>query len=82
MSDWSRDPFGGAYHTWRVGERSWEVMPRIRKPLPGPLFICGEAWSLDQGWINGALQTAERVLRDHFGLQQPGWLPGSVPLGI
>jgi monoamine oxidase len=82
MANWGADPFGGAYHTWNVGARSWEVMPRIRKPLPQPLFVCGEAWSNDQGWINGALQTTERMLADHFSLDRPDWLPASAPLGV
>jgi hypothetical protein len=33
-----------------------------------PLSICGEAWSLQQGWIEGALQTAEQVLVRKYGL--------------
>jgi hypothetical protein len=45
------------------------------------VFICGEAWSDDQGWINGALQTAETMLQEHFGVDRPNWLPGYVSLG-
>jgi len=81
ISSWGTDPYGGAYHLWQPGVRSGELMPRIRKPLPGRLFVCGEAWSTDQGWINGALQTTERVMQDHFALEPPPWLPGAVPLG-
>ena len=81
LVDWGADPYGGAIHTWNIGQRSAEVMPRIRKPTAGPLFICGEAWSTDQGWINGALQTSEHVLQDHLGTAPPAWLPSSVPLG-
>jgi len=82
MADWGADPYGGAYHLWNVGTKSWEVMPRIRNPLPdGGLFVCGEAWSIDQGWINGALQTAERMLQSHFALRRPAWLPTGVDLG-
>ena len=32
------------------------------------VHICGEAYSLDHGWTEGALQTADRVLTRFFGL--------------
>ncbi len=32
------------------------------------VFICGEAYSLDQGWVEGALRTAETVLTQYFQL--------------
>ena len=61
--DWGSDPCGGAWHAWNVGVRSWEVMPRITQPAPGQdLYICGEAYSWSQGWVEGALEGAERVL--------------------
>ncbi len=45
------------------------------KPLPGrELYVCGEAYSLAQGWVEGALERAETMLQRHFGLQKPGWL--------
>lgn len=74
--DWMTDPYGGAWHSWRVGARSWEVMPRMRQPdLAHPIYICGEAYSLDQGWVEGALNTAEHVLEEKFGLSPPPFLP-------
>src|SRR5581483_10144268 len=43
-NDWGLDPFGGAWHFWQVGQKSFEVMPRIRKPIADAnLTICGEA---------------------------------------
>jgi lysine 2-monooxygenase len=80
--DWGRDPYGGAWHIWRPGERSWEVMPRIRKPVAElPLSIVGEAWSTEAGWIEGALNTAEHVLEEQYGLSRPAWLPRSYSIG-
>lgn len=32
-----------------------------------PLFICGEAYSDAQGWVEGALQTADLLLKK-FGI--------------
>jgi monoamine oxidase len=80
--DWSRDPFGGGVHSWNVGARMWDVAPYMRRPVPGAeVFICGEAWSVAQGWVEGALQTAEHVLQDHLGLPRPAWLPADAWLG-
>ncbi|PVE20699.1 hypothetical protein DC522_30755 [Microvirga sp. KLBC 81] len=67
--DWTQDPFGGGWHFWKIGERSSQVMQRMRKPFTNvPLYICGEAWSSQQGWVEGALETAEVILLQHFGL--------------
>lgn len=80
--NWGRDPYGGAWHIWRAGERSWQVMPRIRKPVGAlPLSIVGEAWSTEAGWIEGALNTAEHVLEEQYGISRPVWLPRSYSIG-
>lgn len=61
--DWGDDPFGGGWNSWNIGVKSWEVKHQITKPLNDqPLYICGEAYSDAQGWVEGALQTAEFVL--------------------
>lgn len=61
--DWGDDPFGGGWNSWNIGVRSWEVKHQITQPLAGrPLYICGEAYSDAQGWVEGALQTADYVL--------------------
>lgn len=60
---WSDDFFGGAYHTWNAGSKPFESADAMIAPLPDvPLYVCGEAFSTDQGWIEGALQTSEKVL--------------------
>jgi len=44
------------------------VKKRIVQPEDGvPVYICGEAYSDAQGWVEGALQTADLVLAK-FGL--------------
>ncbi len=66
---WSRDPYGGGSHFWNMGVRSHEVAEKILHPVePLPVFICGECWSHDQGWVEGALKTAETMLQRYFGL--------------
>jgi len=81
--DWEEDPYGGAWHGWRIQEKSWEVMPRMRQPVAGVgVYVCGEAWSTDQGWVQGALHTAELVLEEKLGLGRPCFLPADAVPGL
>lgn len=76
FKNWGDDPYGAAVHFWNSGYKSWEVMPAIAKPVKDfPCFICGEAWSENQTWAEGSLQTSEIVLQKHFGLSEPEWIP-------
>ncbi|MGE3349525.1 MAG: flavin monoamine oxidase family protein [Ramlibacter sp.] len=62
--DWGDDPFGGGWNSWNIGVKSWEVKDQITQPLASvPLFICGEAYSNAQGWVEGALETADIMLK-------------------
>jgi hypothetical protein len=80
--DWTDDPYGGGWHEWKAGVLYKDVMPGIRRPLGDQeVYICGEAYSNFQGWVEGALQTAEKLLEDHFGLKRPSWLPADYDLG-
>jgi hypothetical protein len=85
--NWDVEPFGGGWHNWRPGLKSWEVMPRIRRMSVGPgggdprVFLCGEAWSNQQGWVEGALNTAEMVLETYFGLSRPDWVASTYDFG-
>ncbi|MCB9640636.1 MAG: FAD-dependent oxidoreductase [Myxococcales bacterium] len=73
--DWADEPFGGAINLWNIHYKSWEVIPAITQPeASAPVYICGEAYSDEQGWVEGALSTAEIMLSQHFGLPQPDWL--------
>ena len=75
--DWIDDPFGGGVNFWNVGVKSWEVGVAIAHPVStAPVYVTGEAYSRAQGWVEGALQTAEHVLTTYFGLQ--GFLPGEA----
>jgi hypothetical protein len=54
-------------------------MPRIVKPAAGEeVYVCGESYSTFQGWVEGALQTAEMILTGHFGMAAPDIAPASV----
>jgi len=72
--DWGDDPYGGAVHFWNPGYKSSEVLDAMIQPIDGvPCYICGEAYSTNQTWVEGAFQTAELVLRK-FGIQEPSWI--------
>ncbi|MFL6162592.1 MAG: FAD-dependent oxidoreductase [Jatrophihabitantaceae bacterium] len=71
IRDWSRWPVGAGCHAWYAGARSWEIMQRLQAfGLTGRpshrhhrnVHICGEAVSDYQGFIEGALRSAERVI--------------------
>ncbi len=73
--DWGEDPYGGGANYWHLHVDSMRVSEEILQPKPPvPVFICGEAYSHNQGWVEGALETADRMLERHFGLSQPAWL--------
>jgi len=77
-ADWTADPFGGAYNLWKPGFKSWEVTKDIIKPIEDTeVYIVGEAYSLKQGWVEGAFETAEQMLETYFNLDQPDWLSKS-----
>ena len=50
-------------------------MCRMRHPVADQeIYIVGEAYSYEQGWVEGALNTAESMLEQFFGLSKPAWL--------
>ena len=80
--NWMIRPFGGAWHFWKPHVKSWEVMPRMRQPVPGSnVFLCGEAFSGQQAWAEGAINTAEMVLETYFGLPRPTWVDAEYDFG-
>lgn len=70
------NPYGAGWYYWKPGVKSWEIQERMRKPRAGvPLYVVGSAYSNEQGWVNGALQSVEATLEASFALPRPGWLP-------
>ncbi|MHB2020616.1 MAG: FAD-dependent oxidoreductase, partial [Candidatus Xenobia bacterium] len=63
------DPFlGAAYHTWNAGSQPSSTSDAMVQPMQNlPLYVVGEAFSTTQGWIEGALQQAEKAL-DKIGV--------------
>lgn len=75
FQDWTADPFGAGWHFWGPGHDGFEVADAMLRPIASAnLFVCGEAWSLDQGWVEGALERTEMLLQKHFGLPKPNWI--------
>jgi monoamine oxidase len=60
---WGADPRQPAWHFWRAGVNSDDVRQRISQPLADvPVYICGEAWSTAQAWVEGAFEGARAVV--------------------
>jgi monoamine oxidase len=66
IRDWARAPYGAANHGWQPGVRSWKVMDAFKAFDFGSgarnVHIVGEAYSDYQGFIEGALNSAELTL--------------------
>lgn len=74
--NWGHDPYGGGWNFWAPGVDVKNVMQGIRRPFAeDPLYVVGEAYSGNQGWVEGALTTAEHALRDYFHLERADWQP-------
>ncbi|MDI1255421.1 MAG: FAD-dependent oxidoreductase [Flavobacterium sp.] len=80
--DWTDDPFGAGYHAWKAGISVKDVMPYMRKPVASEkIHICGEAYSDQQGWVEGAFCEAEKMLQEHFALKRPVWIDRRYYMG-
>jgi monoamine oxidase len=64
---WGVPPSGDGDHQWRIGVNDREVRARLTNPFPH-VYTCGETYSDDQAWVNGALRSVDQMLAAHFGL--------------
>jgi monoamine oxidase len=70
FQDWGLDPYGAGYHAWAAHYSPWNMFGCMLKPVPSyNVYICGEAYSLDQGWVEGALSTVDECLRRKLGIK-------------
>ncbi len=69
--------FGFAYHQWARHADDRAVIARMISPVDN-VYICNEAFSDDQGWVNGSLRSCNLVLGNHFGI---GPLPSKPLVG-
>jgi hypothetical protein len=73
--DWGEDPFGGGANYWHLHVDSQAVSRAMLQPRPPiAVHVCGEAYSHNQGWVEGALETADQLLQLHFNLPPPPWI--------
>ena len=64
-----------AVHFWRAGVKWWERYQQALEPIKdGNLHLIGEAFSHNQGWAEGALETAEHLLQEIMMMDGPSWL--------
>jgi monoamine oxidase len=65
FSSWGSDPHEMAWAFWRAGVRSDDMIRTAVRPIPGlDLFVCGDTFSRAQGWVEGALETADLVVAE------------------
>jgi len=56
--------WSNATHKWLVYSNSNNIRDRIIKPFNAlSLYICGETYSNNQGWMEGALETSNEVVK-------------------
>ena len=71
IRDWSREPFEAGCHIWKTGVRVEEAMKELTafslydaSLSDKNIHICGEAYSDFQGFIEGSLRTALKVIKN------------------
>jgi monoamine oxidase len=75
FQNWTKDPWGGGWHFYQSGFDQNEIIELARQPVSDqPVYIMGECWSHIQGWVQGAVNTAESVLQCKIGLKWPSFI--------
>jgi monoamine oxidase len=82
FKDWTEDPYGGGYHAWKANFDIEKTMKFMRHPvMEETIYVCGEAYSDQQGWVEGAFCVAEKMLECQFDLKRPSWIASDYYLG-
>jgi monoamine oxidase len=73
---WGADPRECAWHFWRAGENSDDMIDLAAQPDPSlPIHLCGEVFSRNGAWVEGALgpasAVADRLLGNSTGSSRP-----------
>jgi monoamine oxidase len=64
---WGVASAGDGDQNWRFGVDDRQVRARLSNPFPH-VYTCGESYSDDQAWVNGALRSVDQMLAAHFGI--------------
>jgi hypothetical protein len=65
---WSDNEYGYGYHQWKIGRDDAEIRDRLWR-LNEHTFLCNEAYSDMQGWVNGSLRSTELMLKNAFEIE-------------
>lgn len=67
--------WGSGVHVWKPGYDSRTVSTQLMQPFGQhiPVFLVGESYSMHQSWIEGALETVEKVMPRIHGYLQKKW---------
>ena len=68
FNDEPSEQFGYGVHQWALQADDKQVMADLVEPLEN-VYTCGEAYSDFQGWVEGALRSADLVLKKGFDLE-------------
>ena len=84
FQNWSKEPWGAGWHSWATNSNQEWVTPRVRQPIqvdPSEgltasenIYVIGECYSSVQGWVQGALNSAEALTQCNWRLKWPSWL--------
>ena len=63
--------YGYAIHSWGLGVDDRKVMKKVAQPIKGKnLYLCNEAWSGYQGWVEGSLESTEKAVSKLLGVEK------------
>lgn len=71
IADWAGGGYGGGVNYWNIGQNIEKQYFSLMTPPSDnsmPIYLVGEGLSLFQGWVEGALWTAEAVLNKYYGV--------------
>ncbi|MBU1821572.1 MAG: FAD-dependent oxidoreductase [Bacteroidetes bacterium] len=64
---WGQGQFGYGYHQYKINVNDQNLYDVVKSPAEN-VYVCNEAWSPEQGWVEGALLATDRVLQKDFAL--------------
>lgn len=65
---WGESQFGYGYHQYKLNVQEAFVYPAIWNPSAN-VYVCNEAWSPEQGWVEGSLIMTDYVMQHGFDLE-------------
>jgi lysine 2-monooxygenase len=66
---WGQGDFGYGYHQYKINVNDLDVYLSVYNPCDN-VYVCNEAWSPEQGWVEGSLLSTDLVLMIGYGLPE------------